>query len=120
MVPIPGHGDRLERSEVWRIPKCLYLLGKCSSGLGTRQPLCRNYNPSACIWRPESNAFKDTGYFINDHHASQFRKTFPQIWSALEHGVSSSAQSAFKSALRVLQSSAPTTFISLQKAGIIY
>jgi hypothetical protein len=70
--------------------------------------------------RAVRNAFKDTGYFINDHHASQFRKTFPQIWSALEQGVSSSAQSAFKSALRVLQSSAPTTFISLQKAGIIY
>lgn len=70
--------------------------------------------------RAVRNAFKDTAYFVNDHHASQFRKTFPQIWSALEHGVSSPAQAAFKSALRVLQSSAPTTFISLQKAGIIY
>ena len=28
------------------------------------------------------NRFYDTSYFINRHRASQFRKTFPQVWSA--------------------------------------
>jgi len=65
------------------------------------------------------NRFQDTAYFINDHHASQFRKTFPQIWLALDHGVGDAGQPAFESALRILQNSAPTTFQSLQKTGIV-
>lgn len=65
------------------------------------------------------NRFQGTRYFINDHHANQFRKIFPQIWSALDRGVNESGQSAWQSALKVLQNTAPTTFISLQKAGII-
>jgi hypothetical protein len=62
---------------------------------------------------------QDTGYFINDHHASQFRKTFPGIWSALDRGVNVAEQPAFVSELKVLQNSAPTTYLSLQKTGII-
>jgi hypothetical protein len=69
--------------------------------------------------REVPNRFSDTGYFINDHHASQFRKTFPQIWSALDRGVSVSDRPAFERALKVLQTSAPTTYLSLQKTGII-
>jgi hypothetical protein len=65
------------------------------------------------------NNFQDTVYFINDHHASQFRKTFPQIWSALDHGVSASGQAAFASALKALRTTAPTTYLSLQKVGIV-
>ena len=65
------------------------------------------------------NRFQDTGYFINDHHASQFRKTFPQVWSALEHGVNAARQRAFESALVALKNSAPTTYLSLEKAGIL-
>jgi hypothetical protein len=65
------------------------------------------------------NRFQDTGYFINDHHASQFRKTFPQVWSALEHGVNAARQRAFESALVALKNSAPTTYLSLEKVGIL-
>jgi len=65
------------------------------------------------------NRFQDTGYFINDHHASQFRKTFPQVWSALEHGVNAARQPAFESALVALKNSAPTTYLSLGKVGIL-
>jgi hypothetical protein len=69
--------------------------------------------------RTVKNTFQDTAYFINDHHASKFRKTFPQIWSALDRGVTESTQPAFQSALKLLQSTAPTTFMSLQKIGVI-
>jgi hypothetical protein len=69
--------------------------------------------------RAVPNRFQDTGYFINDHHASQFRKTFPQIWTALGGGVTASNQPSFGNALKVLQANAPTTYLSLQKAGII-
>ena len=69
--------------------------------------------------RKVSNTFQDTAYFINDHHAKQFRKTFPQIWSALDRGVSDSARGAFEIALKLVQNSAPTTFLSLQKTGVI-
>lgn len=69
--------------------------------------------------RSVQNGFQDTAYFINDHHASQFRKTFPQVWSALDRGVSASAQPAFANALKALQGNAPTTYMSLQKTGIV-
>jgi hypothetical protein len=69
--------------------------------------------------RKVANRFLDTGYFINDHHANQFRKTFPQIWSALDRGVNDAAQPSFQSALKLLQNMAPTTFLSLQKTGIV-
>jgi len=68
--------------------------------------------------RTVQNRFQDTGYFINDHHASQFRKTFPQIWTALDGGARN--QTSFGIALKALQANAPTTYLSLQKAGIIY
>jgi hypothetical protein len=69
--------------------------------------------------RVVANRFQDTAYFINDHHANQFRKTFPQIWLALDRGVSNAGQAAFQSALRLLETSAPTTFQSLQQTGIL-
>lgn len=69
--------------------------------------------------RAVANRFLATGYFINDHHANQFRKTFPQVWSALEHGVGGAAQATFQGAVKMLQNSAPTTFLSLQKTGIL-
>jgi hypothetical protein len=69
--------------------------------------------------RRVANRFQDTSYFINDHHANQFRKTFPQIWSALEHGVSKFEQVAFERALKMLQLNAPTTYLSLQKACLV-
>ena len=69
--------------------------------------------------RTVKNVFQDTAYFINDHHANQFRKTFPVLWSALDHGTNGSTHSAFASALKVLQYSAPTTYASLQRTGII-
>ena len=64
--------------------------------------------------RSVANRFQDTSYFINDHHANQFRKTFPQIWSALERGVSKLEGAAFERAMRIVQMSAPTTYLSLQ------
>ena len=69
--------------------------------------------------RVVQNRFQDTSYFINDHHASQFRKTFPQIWAALDRGISLLGRRTFLSELRMLQTNAPTTFLSLQTAGII-
>ena len=69
--------------------------------------------------RTVGNRFQDTGYFINNHHASQFRKTFPQIWTALDQGVGDAVRATFESSLKRLQTCAPTTFISLQKTGVI-
>jgi len=69
--------------------------------------------------RAVQNRFQDTAYFINDHHAGQFRKTFPQIWAAFDSGVNAWNQPSFGNALKVLQATAPTTYLSLQKAGII-
>jgi len=69
--------------------------------------------------RKVSNVFQDTAYFINDHHAKQFRKMFPQIWAALDRGVADSAPVAIQSALKLVQNSAPTTFLSLEKTGVI-
>jgi hypothetical protein len=65
------------------------------------------------------NRFRDTAYFINEHNASQFRKTFPQVWSALQHSVDAARQPAFESALTALKMSAPTTYLSLEAVGII-
>ncbi len=69
--------------------------------------------------RTVSNVFQDTSYCINDHHAKQFRKMFPQIWSALDRGVNDAGRSAFQTALKLVENSAPTTFLSLQKTGVI-
>ena len=69
--------------------------------------------------RAVPNRFQDTGYFINTHHANQFRKVFPQVWSALDHGVTAAHQPMWQSALKTLKNNAPTTFVSLQKAGIV-
>jgi len=69
--------------------------------------------------RTVPNNFEDTSYFVNEHHASQFRKTFPQVWLALGNGVKASNRMAFDSALRMVRSIAPTTFVSLQKTGIV-
>ncbi|HEX8895194.1 MAG TPA: hypothetical protein VF783_17830 [Terriglobales bacterium] len=69
--------------------------------------------------RAVRNRFQDTAYFINDHHASQFRKTFPRIWVALDRGVNVSQEASFVSELKMLQTTAPTTYSSLQKTGII-
>ena len=66
--------------------------------------------------RSVANRFQDTSYFINDHHANQFRKMFPQIWSALERGVSKFERAAFEKAMKMLEINAPTTYRSLQKA----
>jgi hypothetical protein len=64
------------------------------------------------------NSFHDTGYFINNHHASQFRKTFPQMWNALDHGLAP-LSTGFLNALKMVKTNAPTTYLSLQKTGII-
>jgi hypothetical protein len=69
--------------------------------------------------RTIQNVFLETNYFINDHHANQFRKAFPQVWYAMDHGVNASSQPAFLNAIRILRNNAPTTYISMQKAGII-
>jgi hypothetical protein len=69
--------------------------------------------------RTVPNRFYDTAYFVNEHHASQFRKTFPQVWLALEHGVDAARRPAFQSALKALKISAPTTYLSLRAVGII-
>ncbi len=65
------------------------------------------------------NRFQDTAYFINDHHANQFRKTFPLVWSALEQGVSGTFQPIFESAMTTLRNQAPTTYLSLERVGIL-
>jgi hypothetical protein len=69
--------------------------------------------------RKTVNNMQDTEYFVNDHHVHQFRKTFPQIWSALQKGVSPGGESVFDRAAKTLQSFAPTTYLSLQKVGIL-
>ena len=69
--------------------------------------------------RAVPNRFQDTAYFINDHHASQFRKTFSGIWAALDRGVNAAQQPGFLNELNRLRAIAPTTYLSLQKTGIV-
>jgi hypothetical protein len=66
-----------------------------------------------------SNTFKDTGYFINEHHAHQFRKTFPQMWQAMDRGVRPGENATFKQVVQLVRDQAPTTYISLEKCGIV-
>ncbi|TVR48915.1 MAG: hypothetical protein EA425_13450 [Puniceicoccaceae bacterium] len=63
------------------------------------------------------NDFRDTAYFINDHHAARFRKAFPGMWSLLERGASN--QAAVEREAGIIRTMAPTTYLSLQGAGII-
>jgi hypothetical protein len=65
------------------------------------------------------NDFQDTEYFINDHHAHQFQKTFPGIWSALNSGVTPANRAAFDNLVKMLRNMAPTTYLSLRKTGIL-
>lgn len=65
------------------------------------------------------NNFQDTEYFSNDHHAHQFEKTFPGVWSALGRGVTAANRAAFDGALKMLRNTAPTTYLSLEKTGIL-
>jgi len=58
-------------------------------------------------------------YNCGTSHNRQFRKTFPQVWLALDHGVSAAGQPAFASAVAALKNSAPTTYLSLEKTGIL-
>jgi hypothetical protein len=69
--------------------------------------------------RQVPNNFQDSEYFVNQHHAQQFQKTFPQIWSALNTGVNPTSRTSFDNAVSVLRSVAPTTYLSLQKVGIL-
>jgi hypothetical protein len=69
--------------------------------------------------RQVPNNFQDTEYFINDHHAHHFRKTFPDVWTALNRGVTAPNQGAFDNAIRVLRNLAPTTYSSLETVGIV-
>lgn len=66
-----------------------------------------------------SNNFRDTAYFINDHHAHQFQKTFPRVWSALNTGVTPAGRASFEAAVQQVRSMAPTTYLSLEKAGLL-
>jgi hypothetical protein len=61
------------------------------------------------------NNFQDTEYFSNDHHANQFKKRFPGVWSALGGGVTPANRAAFDGALKMLRDTAPTTFLSLER-----
>jgi hypothetical protein len=69
--------------------------------------------------RKAPNNFQDTAYFINDHHERQFRKAFPEIWRALQKGVTPGSEATFDRAIRVVQSFAPTTYQSLKSVGIL-
>jgi hypothetical protein len=67
--------------------------------------------------RQVPNKFQDTEYFINDHHAHQFQKTFPDVWSALNCGVTAANRGAFDNGIRILRNMAPTTYVSLENRG---
>lgn len=69
--------------------------------------------------RKTPNNLRDTAYFINDHHENQFRKVFPQIWNALQKGVRAGARTDFDRAVKSVKAFAPTTYLSLQKVGIV-
>ena len=65
--------------------------------------------------RNVANPFGAGDYFVNEHHAQQFRKTFPQVWAAMDGGT----RAAINSAIGQLRSMAPTTYLSLEKMGIL-
>lgn len=69
--------------------------------------------------RKVQNQFQDAEYFINEHHASQFQRTFPQIWHAMTRGIGVLARAEFAAALEALRGLAPTTYLSLEKTGIV-
>lgn len=64
-----------------------------------------------------SNPFRDTAYFINDHHRRQFEKVFPAIWRAISGSQVDAA--ALQAALTQCRSVAPTTYRSFEEVGIV-
>ena len=65
------------------------------------------------------NEFRDTVYFINWHHADNFQATFPEVWRAMEVGVTRNNKASFDAGVAAMRSRAPTTYRSLVEAGIL-
>jgi len=63
------------------------------------------------------NPFRETAYFVNNHHRRQFEKVFPAVWRALSGAQVDGA--ALTAALQQVKTSAPTTWLSLQEVGIV-
>jgi hypothetical protein len=64
-----------------------------------------------------SNPFRDTAYFINDHHRKHFEKVFPAVWRAIS-GVQADA-AGLEAELQKVRTIAPTTYLSFQEVGIL-
>jgi hypothetical protein len=63
------------------------------------------------------NNFRDTDYFINDHHRRKFEKTFPTLWRMMNTGSGSAAE--VDRTAKLVRGMAPTTYQSLVDAGIL-
>lgn len=64
-----------------------------------------------------SNPFRDTAYFINDHHRKHFEKIFPAVWRAVSGAQADAA--GLEAELQKVRTIAPTTYLSFQEVGIL-
>jgi hypothetical protein len=67
--------------------------------------------------RNVANRFRDTAYFINEHHARKFAQAFPALWRMMSTGPGSVAE-VERTAAQV-RGFAPTTYASLVQVGIL-
>jgi hypothetical protein len=63
------------------------------------------------------NTFRDTGYFINNHHAHKFAKVFPGMWRLMNCGAQNQVDVQREAML--VRAKGPTTYESLVAEGII-
>jgi hypothetical protein len=68
--------------------------------------------------RKISNDFNETLYFINHHHANQFKKEFPNLWKALDDPNGYDGQVA-QTELKRMEQAYPTTYKSLEVVGVM-
>jgi hypothetical protein len=67
--------------------------------------------------RNVANKFRDTEYFINEHHAHKFRKAFPALWQMMNTGARNPAD--LDRMATFVRGLAPTTYQSLVNVGIL-
>ncbi|MEZ0229673.1 MAG: hypothetical protein ACAI25_13675 [Planctomycetota bacterium] len=68
--------------------------------------------------RKIANDFNETLYFVNHHHANQFKKEFPTLWKAFD-GPNGYEDGKAQEELKKMQQSYPTTYKSLEVIGVM-
>jgi hypothetical protein len=70
--------------------------------------------------RNVANDFRDTAYFVNAHHVSQFKKAFPVLYGRIfEFNRGNVSEFDVDKELKTVQAQAPWTYTSFKKVGLI-